>query len=166
MMRNIYHLAVKEFLHIIRDRRTLAFLLLMPSALTVLFGYAIQTSKVSNIKTRVIDLDHGRIAEEYIKDIRTADTFALTVIDNADPSAIAQAEADLQHDVIKAFVVLPADLTSNIMEGRKAEMRAVVDASDTFSAPAILRELHGVAIRHNLKLAAGYLLYEGIVKTK
>jgi ABC-type multidrug transport system permease subunit len=165
-MRNVYHLAVKEFLHLWRDRRTLVFLLLMPTALTILFGFAIQTSKVSNVKTRVIDLDHGKIAEEYIKDIRTADTFDLTVVDNAGAEDVTRAEEDLQHDRIKAFVVLPADLTANIIEGRKATIRAVVDASDTFSAPAILRELHGVAIRHNLKLAAGYLLYEGLVKTK
>lgn len=166
MMRNIYHLALKEFLHLIRDRRTLAFIFLMPTALTVLFGYAIQTSKVSHVKTRVVDLDHGRIAEEYLKDIRAADTFDLTVIDNATPEAVQQAESDLQHDQIKAFVVLPADLTSNIMEGRKATIRAVVDASDTFSAPAILQDLNVTAIRHNLKLAAGYMLYEGMVKTK
>ena len=41
MIWNIYHLAFKEFLHLVRDRRTLAFLILIPSVLTVIFGYAI-----------------------------------------------------------------------------------------------------------------------------
>ncbi len=166
MLRNIYHLALKEFIHIVRDRRTLIFLLTMPTGLMILFGYALQASKVTNLAARVVDLDHGRIAEEYIKDITNDPTFAVQIAKNATAEDLKTAEQDLAQDRLKAVVVLPADLTSNIMDGRKAEVHAIVDASDTFSAPAILQALHTVAIRHNLKLAAGYLLYEGIVKTE
>lgn len=166
MMGNIWHLARKEFLHLLRDRRTLAFILLMPTALTVLFGYAIQTSKVSNVATRVIDLDHGRVAEEFIKDLQASDTFTLDVVRNATDADHQQALTDLEKDKTKAVIILPKTLTSALVDGQKVEVNAVVDASDTFSAPAVLRELHTVAIRNNMKLAAGYLLYEGLVKTE
>ena len=53
MIRNVHHLVVKEFLHLVRDRRTLAFLILMPSILTVIFGYAIGNPHVTAIRTRV-----------------------------------------------------------------------------------------------------------------
>lgn len=166
MIRNIYHLALKEFLHLRRDRRTLVFILLMPTALTVLFGYAIQTSKVTNIATRVVDLDHGKVAEEFIKDLKANETFALEIISNATEADKEAALLALDKDKLKAVIVLPSTLTSALVEGQKVEVNAVVDASDTFSAPAVLRELHTVAIRNNLKLAAGYLLYEGLVKTE
>lgn len=166
MIRNIYYLALKEFLHLQRDRRTLAFLLLMPTLLTVLFGYAIQTSKVSNVSTRVIDLDHNRIGDEFIKDLKENDTFALDIRSGASDQDVEAARLALDKDEIKALIVLPKTLTSDLIEGRKVEIPAIVDASDTFSAPAVLRELHAVAIRNNMKLAAGYLLYEGLVKTE
>ncbi len=164
--RNIYQLAVKEFIHLIRDRRTLLFLILMPSALTVLFGAAIGKSSVSGITTRVVDLDHGRIAEEYIKDIEKADTFDLQVKYKAEQPDLDAALDELAKDKLKAVVVLPKNLTNGIMEGERGKVHAIVDGSDTFAAPAVLRELGAVAVRHNTKLAAGYLLYEGIVKTE
>jgi ABC-type multidrug transport system permease subunit len=166
MIRNIYHLAVKEFIHLVRDRRTLIFLILSPTVMTILFGYAIGSGNVSGIATRLIDLDHGRIAEEYIKDIEKEDTFALDVRKNATSEDLAVAERDLERDEIKAIVVLPANLTNGLMEGQRGQVRAIVDASDTYAAPAVLRALGGVAVKHNMKLAAGYLLYEGIVKTE
>ncbi len=62
MIRNVYRLVVKEFLHLVRDRRTLAFVLFMPTILTVIFGYAIGNPRVTSIRTRVLDMDGGRIA--------------------------------------------------------------------------------------------------------
>ncbi|MCC6807175.1 MAG: ABC transporter permease [Deltaproteobacteria bacterium] len=165
-LRNVYHLSVKEFLHMIRDRRTLVFLLLMPTVLTVVFASAVGNSKVTGIKMRVVDLDHGKIAEEYLKDIGAAETFALEIKANATEADLTQAEEDLDRDKIKAIVVLPKDLTTNLMDGAGGEVKAIVDGSDTFAAPAVLRELGGVAVRHNMKLAAGFLLYEGIVKSE
>jgi len=166
MLRNILHLSIKEFIQLWRDRRTLIFLLLTPTLLTILFGYAVGTPKATAIPTRVIDLDHGQIADEYIKDISDNETFALDVRRHAESSDLEQAEQDLKKDKLKAIIVLPHDLTSSLLEGGRGQVTGIVDGSDTFSAPTILRELGAVAVKNNLKLAAGYLLYEGIVKTQ
>src|SRR4029453_19522676 len=82
VIRNIYHLALKEFLHLVRDRRTLAFLILIPSILTVIFGYAIGNPRVTAIRTRVLDLDGGRIAYEYLEAIRQSNTFKADVLEH------------------------------------------------------------------------------------
>src|SRR5262245_32295150 len=111
-MWNVYHLALKEFLHLVRDRRTLAFLILIPSVLTVIFGYAIGNPRVTGIRTRVLDLDGGRIAYEFIEAIGQSITFKAEVRDDATEADVAQAEEDLLHDRISAFVVLPNGLSA------------------------------------------------------
>lgn len=154
MIRNIRHLAFKEFLHLWRDRRTLVFLLLMPSVLTVLFGYAIGNPKVTAIRTRVLDRDGGRLADEYIEAIEASITFRPQVVADATDADVAAAEEDLRSDRIAAYVVLPAGLTRDAEAGRTTRVRVVVDGSDTFSAPAILRELGATTVQQNSFLAA------------
>ena len=134
MIRNIYHLALKEFLHLVRDRRTLAFLILIPSILTVIFGYAIGNPRVTGIRTRVLDLDGGRLAYEYVEAIGRRITFKADVREHATEADVAQAEEDLLHDRINAFVVLPKGLS------------AALDARASAHGPAggrRLRHVHG-----------------------
>jgi len=164
MIRNIYHLAQKEFLHLVRDRRTLAFLLLIPSVLTVIFGYAIGSPKVTGIKTRVLDLDNGRIAAEYIEAINYSITFKPDVRENATESDVAQAEDALLRDEINAIVVLPRNLSDSVTQKGTGTVRAIVDASDTFTAPSVLRELASTTVQQNGFLAADLLRREGVVK--
>ena len=163
MMRNIYYLAFKEFLHLVRDRRTLAFVLLMPSVLTVIFGYAIGSPRVTGIRTRIVDLDGGRIAEEYIEAIDGSITFKPQVVANATEADVAAAEEALRSDDISAFVVIPKDLSATVEAGGSGQVRAVVDASDTFTAPSVLREMGGTTVQQNAFIAAERLRRDGRV---
>ena len=162
-MRNIYYLATKEFLHLVRDRRTLAFLLLMPSVLTVIFGYAIGSPRVTGIHTRIVDLDGGRIAEEYEEAMTGSITFKPEVVSNASEKDIADAEEALRRDDISAFVVIPEGLSDTVEDGGSGTVRAVVDASDTFTAPSVLRELGSTTVQQNAFLAAERARREGRV---
>lgn len=162
-MRNIYYLATKEFLHLVRDRRTLAFLLLMPSVLTVIFGYAIGSPRVTGIHTRLVDLDGGRIAEEYEEAMTGSITFKPEVVRDATEADIAAAEEALRRDDISAFVVIPKGLSDTVEDGGSGTVRAVVDASDTFTAPSVLRELGSTTVQQNAFLAAERARREGRV---
>jgi ABC-2 type transport system permease protein len=165
MIRNIYHLALKEFLHLVRDRRTLVFLIFIPSVLTVIFGYAIGNPRVTGIRTRVLDLDGGRIAYEFVEAIEGTVTFKPDVREHATEADIAQAEEDLLHDRISAFVVLPRGLSGALDDGRSGTVRLVVDGSDTFMAPSILGELARTTVQQNLFVVATTLQRDGKVHT-
>ena len=165
MIWNVYHLALKEFLHLVRDRRTLAFLVLLPSALTVIFGYAIGNPRVTAIPTRVLDLDGGKIAYEYVEAIEDSKVFAPDVRDDATDADVAAAEEDLRRDRIKAFVVLPDGLTRAVDEGRGGKVRVVVDGSDTFTAPTVMGELGLTTVVQNALALARRYQREGTVRT-
>ena len=160
-MRNIHYLAVKEFLHLVRDRRTLAFLILMPSVLTVIFGYAIGSPRVTGIHTRIVDLDGGRIAEEYLEAMDGSITFKPQIVENATEADVAEAEEALRRDDISAFVVIPKGLSDEVESGGSGSVRAVVDASDTFTAPSVLRELGSTTVQQNAFIAAERLRRDG-----
>jgi ABC-2 type transport system permease protein len=160
-MRNIYYLALKEFLHLVRDRRTLAFLILMPSVLTVIFGYAIGSPRVTGIHTRIVDLDGGRIAEEYLEAMEGSITFKPELVEDATEADVAEAEEALRRDEISAFVVIPEGLSDAVEGDGSGSVRAVVDASDTFTAPSVLRELGATTVQQNAFLAAERLRRDG-----
>jgi ABC-2 type transport system permease protein len=165
MIWNIYHLALKEFLHLVRDRRTLAFLIFIPTILTVIFGYAIGNPRVTAIRTRILDLDGGRLAYEYVTAIEDSLTFKPDVREHATDADVAQAEQDLLHDRISAFVVLPPGLSRALDDGRSATVRLVVDGSDTFMAPSILGELGRTTVQQNVFVVANMLEREGKART-
>ena len=165
MIWNVYHLALKEFLHLVRDRRTLAFLIFIPTILTVIFGYAIGNPRVTGIRTRVLDLDGGRIAYEYVAAIEDTLTFKPDVREHATEADVAQAEEDLLHDRINAIVVLPAGLSRALDDGRSATVRLVVDGSDTFMAPTVLGELAKTTVQQNIFVVATMLEREGKART-
>ena len=165
MIWNVYHLALKEFLHLVRDRRTLAFLIFIPSILTVIFGYAIGNPRVTGVRTRVLDLDGGRIAYEYVAAIEDTLTFKPDVREHATEADVAQAEEDLLRDRINAFVVLPAGLSRALDDGRSATVRLVVDGSDTFMAPSVLGELAKTTVQQNIFVVANMLEREGKART-
>jgi ABC-2 type transport system permease protein len=165
MIRNIYQLALKEFLHLVRDRRTLAFLIFIPTILTVIFGYAIGNPRVTGVRTRVLDLDGGRIAYEYVTAIQDSLTFQPDVREHATEADVAQAEDDLRHDRINAFVVLPPGLSRALDDGRSATVRLVVDGSDTFMAPSVLGELAKTTVTQNTFVVANMLQRAGKART-
>ena len=113
MMWNVYHLALKEMLHLVRDRRTLAFLIFIPSILTVIFGYAIGNPRVTAIPTRVLDMDGGRIAFEYVEAVQASLTFKPEIRAHATEADVAMAEADLVSDRVS-----PLGRTTNALMRR------------------------------------------------
>lgn len=53
----------KEFLHILRDRRSMLILLAVPVVLLLLFGYAVST-EVKNVRVAVLDMSHDELTRK------------------------------------------------------------------------------------------------------
>ena len=58
-LRAIASVAVKEFLHIWRDRRIVVLILLLPPLFTLLFGYAFEVGELSHVPTLLRDDDQS-----------------------------------------------------------------------------------------------------------
>jgi drug efflux transport system permease protein len=116
---------IKELRHILRDRQTLAILLLMPLVQVVLFGYALR-SDVRDIRLAVVDPspDHETLALRN----RFAGTGRFRVVASApSPDVLEPLFRRGQADV--ALVIEP-DFAANLQRGLPARLLLVTDASD------------------------------------
>jgi ABC-2 type transport system permease protein len=59
--------AAREFLHIRRDRVLPALVILAPAALTILFGYAFESSAITGIPLLVVDDDDSEISRSLVE---------------------------------------------------------------------------------------------------
>jgi len=116
-------IALKEFLQLRRDRRTVAMLFLLPFLFLVVFGYA-ASFDVDEIPTVVVgpaaDLVRARLPEQFkVVDTRTGDDRA------------AAEEALSRGDAVVAFVTPAAGGDATVL----------IDGSELFAAQAALRRI-------------------------
>lgn len=115
---------VKETRHILRDRQTLAVLLLMPVAMVLLFGFAIRTD-VEGVRAVMVDPS---------RDARSADlTRALAAtpalrLEGVYPS-VAAVEPLLRAGEAAVALVLPTDFARQVQRGT-AEVLVVSDGAN------------------------------------
>src|SRR4030095_11590109 len=87
------------------------------------------------------------------------------VREQATDADVAQADEDLLHDRISAFVVLPKGLSASLDDGRSVTVKLVVDGSDTFMAPSARGEAAKTTVQQNLFVVATRLERDGEVRT-
>jgi ABC-2 type transport system permease protein len=115
----------KEIRHILRDRQTLAILLLMPLVQVVLFGFALR-SDVRDIRLAVVDPspDHATLALRS----RFVGTGRFRIVADA-PSADVL-EPLFRRGKADAALVVDPEFASNLDRGLPARLLLVTDASD------------------------------------
>ena len=86
----IASVAQKEFLHIIRDRRVLVLLLILPPLFTLIFGYAFEAGEPTDVPAFAVEVPPKRT----LGDLAVAVAFQLARALKKAPRAIAQELAD------------------------------------------------------------------------
>lgn len=128
-MRRILAIARKEFLHIVRDKRTLIAVLAMPLLQLFLFAYAVSFD-VKDIPTAVLDQDHSPYSRQYVSALQQSNYFKVTQnlgAMNAVDGVFARGE-----DV--AVVILPPGFGDAVAAGRAGPVQVLIDGSEPNSA--------------------------------
>jgi ABC-2 type transport system permease protein len=123
----------KEFLQILRDRRTLAMLLVMPVMQLLLFGYAVSTT-VSHIASVVSDQARDASSRQLIDAI--VNTTYFDVVGYVDGPAAARREVDSGR--AKVAFIIPPEYATNLASGRSAQVQVLIDGSDPNTAQTAL----------------------------
>jgi ABC-2 type transport system permease protein len=128
-LRRLRAVARKEFLHVVRDFRSLTMGIIIPMLMLVLFGYAL-TLDVDNVPLLVWDQDQTQASRELISRFGGSRYFSLEgTIDN-DRDLMAAIDAGRAMGVL----VIPAKFAARIETGRDAPVQLIVDASDANTA--------------------------------
>jgi ABC-2 type transport system permease protein len=115
----------KEFLHILRDPRTLGVMFIMPIIQLVLLGYA-ATTDIKHLRTAVVDGDKSLASRELIDAYRASNYFDIALYVESD----RQLEYLMDSGQVRAGLIIPAGYGQEVTAGDRAEVAFVVDGSD------------------------------------
>lgn len=119
----------KEFLHLGRDKRMLAMVVLMPILQLLLFAYAVSFD-VEDVPTIVIDTDHTTTSQAYVAQYEASPFFDVV----AHSDALSAADTAFDRGEAKVAVIIPAGFADALFRGERAEVAVLVDGSDPNSA--------------------------------
>ncbi|MBW2257901.1 MAG: ABC transporter permease, partial [Deltaproteobacteria bacterium] len=128
----------KEFLHIVRDPRSLGAALALPLLLLVLFGYAIVLD-VRDVGVAVLDLDHS-VASRELVEVLTADQ-AISVA--ARPASTRELDRLLDAGRVRLAIVIPPAYGEDLKAGKTVPVQVLVDGTDATFAGLALGQVGG-----------------------
>lgn len=123
----------KEGLQIVRDRRTLALIFIMPVMQLLLLGYA-ATSDVRNIPLAVLDQDKSPASRTLLNSFRTADYFRQAFDVNSED----ELRALIDSGRARTGLIIPPDYSSRLAGGQPAQVAFIIDGSDPAIAATAL----------------------------
>ena len=137
-LRRLRSIVRKEFIQLIRDRRTLVTIITLPIMQLMLYGYL--SNDVTHISTAVFD-------ESRTPESRTLlNTFANTTYVDLRyyTTSFAGVQRLIDGGQAKIGIWVPPDYASRLRSGRTAQVEVIVDASKPTSARAVLALSGGV----------------------
>jgi ABC-2 type transport system permease protein len=123
----------KEFLHIIRDPRTLVLIFLIPIIQMILLGYA-ATTDIEDINLIIFDGDRSVESRDLVKAYSTTSYFVIG--DYVDSEA--EMERLLDSGQARAALVIPPRFGEQLNRGERTQVGVIIDGSDPTIANSIM----------------------------
>jgi len=126
----------KEFLHILRDPRSLVVVFVLPLLMIVIYGSAISFD-VKKIETVVIDDSCSEMSRDLVEAFFHNAVYVPVPLEDGPengPDALARAEAMLRAGSIKQYLHIPRDFAADLRAGRPGRVGVVIDGSDSNTA--------------------------------
>ena len=123
----------KEFILIVRDRGTIAMLVVLPIMLLIVFGFAISLDP-KNLPTAVISYDHTPLTRNFISNLQTSGYF--NIVDTTND--IRGVQQKLNTGGISFSITIPPNFTRKFIRGENPQLLVEIDGSDPGSSATAL----------------------------
>lgn len=147
-MKRVLAMAGKELAHILRDRRSLAVALLMPLAMVLLYGAAIDM-ELKRLPVGLLDEDRSAASREFVRAL-TSSGFNVIAEQLASRDAV---EPGLRQGRFLAALVIPRGYARALEQGETAGVQLLVDGSDSSTAATASNYLDAVVRLQNIRRA-------------
>src|SRR5438067_7285064 len=108
-LRAVASVGRKEFLHIVRDRRVLVLLLILPPLFTLIFGYAFETGEPTDVPALLINRDQSERTQRFVDVALKNKTFAWK---HASPQTTNGGDLVGRH--VQATLLIPAGWSQSL----------------------------------------------------
>jgi ABC-2 type transport system permease protein len=143
----IWAVARKEFLHVLRDARSLGMAIAIPMMMLMLFGYAL-TLDVDNVPLVVWDQSGTEQSRELIAQFSGSRYFSLRNYFNNYADIVFAIDSGRT----LAAMIVPRDYAQKIAAGRDAEVQFIVDGGDSNTATIALGYAEAVTQKYSQNL--------------
>ena len=143
-MKRLRALIRKETIQLLRDRRTLVFVLVLPLIELLLFAYAIHLT-VDHLPTVVADMSNDAQSRAFLSALVESNYFDI----NGYVASQADVIRAIDEGTAKAGVVIPSGFAQAISRG-DAQALVILDGSDSFSVNSGYSAAVSVAQSHAL----------------
>ncbi len=142
----------KEFIHIIRDKRSLVIAFLLPVIMVLLYGYAISFD-IKELKLGILDQDRSSASRELIQQLVSSNYFKIAT--RLEKRAEI-APAFLNRKIV-AVLVIPVDFGKSLQTKPEAKLQLIVDGSNSNTATIVFNYLKNFCLTFSLQLNADNL---------
>ena len=140
----------KEWRHILRERRTLVMLFVIPLALVLLFGYVISTD-IDHTPVAVLDRSQGDpLARRLVDKLQAADRFRVV----AEVRSDGEIDEVFRRGGVKMVVVIPPGFGPDARRYGGTTVQLVTDASDVNMATTVIGYATAIVADLNAELNA------------
>ncbi|MEG1544945.1 MAG: ABC transporter permease, partial [Tannerellaceae bacterium] len=120
-MKQFRSFIIKEMYHILRDRRTMMILLVMPVLLILLFGYAI-TTEIKRVPIAILDLSRDEVTQKLSARLEASEYFDLY----SEVSSLKEAQILFRRSKVRLVIVFPPQYAAT----PDASIQILADATD------------------------------------
>src|ERR1022692_795516 len=148
-MRRIIAQMRKELTQIVRDWRTLALALALPTCLLILMSSALSLT-VNELPIVVQDFDGSPASNDFIDAFRASITLHVVSwpVDKT-------AEEALASNAARAVLIIPSHFGRDMARGVNAPVQLMVDASDANTAKLVSGDASQITSAYNQRMAGG-----------
>lgn len=140
----------KEFFHILRDRKTLLVLIVLPVVQLLIFGFALNTN-LTEMPTAVLDMSNDPMSRQLMAEIDASTTFKI----------IGRAQSMEEVDelfksgkISQAFVFMPG-FERDIRQGGTGNMQVIMDASLEINSSTLESHILVMLLQFQQKMNSG-----------
>jgi ABC-2 type transport system permease protein len=134
---------IKEFYHILRDKRSMLILFGMPVIMVLLFGFALST-EIKNTPVAIIDHSNDQVTRAIISKLFSSGFFI--------PADKVESESNIanvfKHGKVKEVIVFENDFARKLESNRQASIQLIADASDP--------NMGNLVVNYTNSIIAGY----------
>ena len=147
----------KEFIHVFRDRPSLAIAIMMPIIFVMLFGYAVNMD-VDNIPLAVLDMDKTQESRELISSFENSNYFIPTdFVGNID-----EIEKLINSGEVKAAVIIPNNFSKAVNGYDEKSVQLIIDGVDPTVAKTAMQSGNLVSNMYFAKVNGGKVVSSNV----
>lgn len=150
-MGNIKAVIFKEVIQILRDRKTLMLVILMPVMQVMIYGFGVNTD-VRHLRTYVYDQDRTYLSRRLVDAFVNSDYFAI----HKKADSLQEVKDGLNKGKAQVALIIPPNFTADVLKNKGSKLQLLIDGTD--SNPA------NVALNSSQSIVTSFMQTQELVK--